>query len=160
GYMPSVYSSFSRREIAVSQLATRAGSPPAAGTILRRVFDRQEWQELKRELVEWEAWTAELMETQLSYPLLGFYRSQHVRQNWLAALTAMVDVAAFVKATAPEGKASAAEVTYAIGRHALADISIQLRVRPGEVDRLTDTDFDILYDAVDQAVDDPVDREE
>jgi hypothetical protein len=160
GYMPSVYSSFSRREIAVSQLATRAGSPPAAGTILLGVFDRQDWHELKRQLVEWEAWTAELMETQLSYPLLGFYRSQHVKQNWLAALTAMVDVAAFVKATAPAGKLSAAEVTYAIGRHALADISIQLRVRPGEIDRLTDADFDVLYDAVDDAVEDAVSREE
>ena len=28
GYLPAVYGSFSRREIAVSQLATRAGSPP------------------------------------------------------------------------------------------------------------------------------------
>src|SRR5919197_736926 len=55
---------------------------------------------LERELRSWEEWAAELMETQLSYPLLGFYRSQHVNQNWLAALTAMVDVAAFVKATA------------------------------------------------------------
>ena len=31
GYMPAVYGAFSRRETAVSQLATRAGSPPAAG---------------------------------------------------------------------------------------------------------------------------------
>ena len=36
GYLPAVYGSFSRREIAVSQLATRAGSPPAAGVILHR----------------------------------------------------------------------------------------------------------------------------
>src|SRR5262249_57110638 len=36
GYMPSVYSAFSRRETAVSQLATRGGSPPAARTLLHR----------------------------------------------------------------------------------------------------------------------------
>jgi hypothetical protein len=34
GYMPSVYVAFSRRETAVSQLATRGGSPPAAATLL------------------------------------------------------------------------------------------------------------------------------
>jgi hypothetical protein len=32
GYMPSVYGAFSRRETTVSQLATRGGSPPAAGS--------------------------------------------------------------------------------------------------------------------------------
>ena len=161
GYMPSVYGAFSRREIAVSQFAPRAGSPPAAGALLRNVFGRQQWRELERELRAWEEWAAELMETQLSYPVLGYYRSQHVNQNWLAALTAMVDVAAFVKATAPEGKVVAADVTYAIGRHALADLALQHRVerRPSD-GRLADGEFDALYAIADDATDDAVDREE
>ena len=37
GYLPSVYAAFSRREIAVSQLATRAGTPPTALHLLRRI---------------------------------------------------------------------------------------------------------------------------
>jgi hypothetical protein len=110
GYMPSVYSAFSRRETAVSQLATRGGSPPAAGTLLHRAAGRERWRDLERDLRSWEEWAAELMETHLSYPLLGFYRSQHVGQNWLAALTAMVDVAAFVKATTPD--VDGADITY------------------------------------------------
>jgi hypothetical protein len=160
GYMPSVYTAFSRRETAVSQFATRAGSPPAAGVLLHQVIGRQQWRELERELQSWEEWAAELMETQLSYPLLGFYRSQHVNQNWLAALTAMVDVAAFVKATAPEGKVVAADVTYAIGRHALADLALQHQVTTGQANRLTEADFDELYSIVDAVTDDAVDREE
>jgi hypothetical protein len=160
GYMPSVYGAFSRRETAVSQFATRAGSPPAAGVVLRNAFGRRRWTELERELRGWEEWAAELMETQLSYPLLGFYRSQHVSQNWLAALTAMVDVAAFVKATAPDEKATAADVTYSIGRHALADLALQTRVERRPVDRLSDEDFDALYAIVDEATDDAVDRAE
>ena len=160
GYMPSVYTAFSRRETAVSQFAARAGSPPAAGLILRNAFGRQHWRELERELRSWEEWAAELMETQLSYPLLGFYRSQHVNQNWLAALTAMVDVAAFIKATAPEGKVAAADVTYAIGRHALADLALQHRVVRGPADRLGDGDFEALYSIADEATDDTIDRDE
>ena len=160
GYLPAVYASFSRRETAVSQLATRAGSPPTAGIILHQAIGRQHWRELERELREWEAWAAELMETHLSYPLLGFYRSQHVNQNWLAALTAMVDVAAFVKATAPEGKVVAADVTYAIGRHALADLTTQYGLAARPADRLTEREFDHLYEVVETATDDAVERGE
>jgi hypothetical protein len=159
GYMPSVYTAFSRRETAVSQFATRAGSPPSAGVLLNQAISRQQWRELERELRSWEEWAAELMETQLSYPLLGFYRSQHVNQNWLAALTAMVDVAAFVKATAPDGKVVAADVTYAIGRHALADLALRHDVGKEQRERLSAADFDELYAIVEEVTDDPVDRD-
>ena len=143
GYMPSVYSAFSRRETAVSQLATRGGSPPAAGTLLHRAAGREQWRDLERDLRSWEEWAAELMETHLSYPLLSFYRSQHVGQNWLAALTAMVDVSAFVKATTPD--VDGADITYRIGRHALADLAHQFSLEPAEVDRLTDEEFADLF---------------
>jgi hypothetical protein len=156
GYLPAVYGSFSRREIAVSQLATRAGSPPAAGVILHRVAGRERWLELERDLRDWEAWAAELMETHLSYPILGWYRSQHVSQNWLAALTAMTDVAAFVTAVESDGEVEAAELTYAIGQHALADLAAQYRVKPMSVDRLPDEQFEKLYGLVRGALGNPV----
>jgi hypothetical protein len=82
GYMPAVYSAFSRRETAMSQLATRAGSPPAATSLLQRAAARGSWRHLERDLQAWEEWAAELMETHLTYPLLAFYRSQHLNQNW------------------------------------------------------------------------------
>ena len=159
GYMPAVYTGFSRREIAVSQLATRGGSPPAAGTLIHRAAGREHWRELERDLQSWEEWAADLMETHLSYPLLAFYRSQHVNQNWLAALTAMVDVAAFVKATSPDGELEAADVTYRIGRHALADLAVQFRLEAAPVDRLLDTDFDDLFAIVERSAFTNVDRE-
>ena len=160
GYLPAVYGAFSRREVAVSQLATRAGSPPAAGVILEGVAGHERWRELERELRNWEEWAAELMETHLSYPLLGFYRSQHVNQNWLAALTAMVDVSAFVGAIKGKGRSEAAEVTFAIGRHALSDLAHQYRVAVRRVDRLSDDEFDELYALISPAMTEPVEREE
>lgn len=160
GYLPAIYSSFSRRETAVSQLATRGGSPPAAGTLIRRAAGHERWRELERDLHDWEAWAADLMETHLSYPLLGFYRSQHVNQNWLAALTAMVDVAAFVKAVTRPGESEAAEITYGIGRHALADLTHQYGLDPGGVDRLSDEDFDELFEIVERSTAMNVDREQ
>jgi hypothetical protein len=159
GYMPAVYGAFSRREVAVSQLATRAGSPPAAGVLIHRSVGHARWAELERDLRGWEEWAADLMETHLSYPLLGFYRSQHVNQNWLAALTAMVDVAAFVSSIKHEDEAEPAHITYAIGRHALADLAHQYGVRARPTDRLPDGEFDELYDLAEEALADPVDRE-
>jgi hypothetical protein len=50
GYMPAVYSAFSRRETAVSQLAPRAGSPPAAAALLQRAAARGSWRHLERDL--------------------------------------------------------------------------------------------------------------
>jgi hypothetical protein len=159
GYMPAVYGAFSRRETAVSQLATRAGSPPAAGVLLHRAASHERWRELERDLRAWEEWAAELMETHLSYPLLGFYRSQHVNQNWLAALTAMVDVAAFVGAIKGEGRSEAAEITFDIGRHALSDLAHQYNVDPGRVERLSDAEFDELYGLIAATMTHPVERE-
>ena len=156
GYMPSVYSAFSRRETAVSQLATRAGSPPAAATLLHRAAGRERWNELQRDLRSWEEWAAELMETHLTYPLLAFYRSQHVNQNWLAALTAMVDVAAFIKATLHDS-VEAADITFRIGRHALADLALQFHLEPVRVDRLSDADFEELFAIVDRSTAENVD---
>jgi len=132
GYLPAVYGAFSRREIAVSQLSNRAGNPPSAGALLQRASDRSGFEELGRYLDRAEEWIAELMETQLTYPLLAYYRSQHVGQNWLAALTTMVDTSAVLVAALEEGApdSASAELTYRLGRHALSDLAYQIAGNP------------------------------
>jgi hypothetical protein len=148
GYLPSVYAAFSRREVAVSQLATRAGTPPTAVHLLRRISEHDRWTQLRDYLADAEAWVAELMETHLSYPLLAYYRSQHVNQNWLAALTTIVDTSAALVAALPKGEPAIAEQTYAIGRHALSDLAHVFEVRPAEANRLTDEAFEALWRAL------------
>ena len=129
GYLPALFQAFSRRETAVSRLDPRAGSPPTALALLERSGQRGGWPELDEYFREWETWTAELMETHLSYPILGYFRSQHLNQNWLAALTTVVDVSAYALAYGPEEEVGAAELTFRIGRHALADLSLTLATR-------------------------------
>ena len=114
GYLPALYQAFSRREAAVARLDPRAGSPPSAGRLLERSGQRGGWPELDEYLLECETWTAEVMETHLSYPILGYFRSQHVNQNWLAALTTIVDACAYALAYGPEDSTQAPELTFRI----------------------------------------------
>ncbi|MBV9604934.1 MAG: hypothetical protein JO027_07500 [Solirubrobacterales bacterium] len=134
GYLPALYQAFSRRETAVARLDPRAGSPPSAGRLLERTGQRGGWSELDEYLLEWENWTAAVQETHLSYPILGYFRSQHVEQNWLAALTAVVDASAYALAYGPEGETEAAELTFRMGRHALADLAHTFSTRRLEQD--------------------------
>ena len=102
-YLPSLYQAFSRRETTVSQLDARAGSPPSAGRLVARAAERGGWGAVNSYLRGWEEWSAELMETHLSYPSLAYFRSQHVNQNWLAALCTILDASALSVAAAPQG---------------------------------------------------------
>ncbi len=134
GYLPALFQAFSRREAAVARLDPRAGSPPSPGRLLERSGERGGWADLDEYLLEWETWTAELMETHLSYPILGYFRSQHVDQNWLAALTTIVDASAYALAYGPKGSTEAAELTFRIGGHALGDLAYTLSTRRVERD--------------------------
>jgi len=145
-YLPSLYQAFSRRETTVSQLDARAGSPPSAGRLVVRAAERGGWPAVNDYLRSWEEWSAELMETHLSYPQLAFFRSQHVNQNWLSALCTILDACALAVSAAPRGSVAEARFTYAISRHAVADLSYTFRVRPvaPDPDRLPAADFAAL----------------
>ncbi|PYO69769.1 MAG: two pore domain potassium channel family protein, partial [Gemmatimonadetes bacterium] len=73
GYFPVLYQAFSRREVSISLLDARAGSPPSAAELLRRHGGPGGAPALERLLTEWERWAAELLETHLSYPLLAYF---------------------------------------------------------------------------------------
>jgi hypothetical protein len=131
GYLPALFQAFSGRETAVSRLDARAGSPPCAATLLERSGIHGGWPGLNEYLREWESWAAELMETHLSYPILGYFRSQHINQNWLAALTTVVDASAYAVAYGPREYLGSAELTFRVGRHTLADLAFAFTRRRG-----------------------------
>jgi hypothetical protein len=135
-YLPVLYQAFSRRELSISLLDARAGSPPTAEMLMRRHGDDPEV--FERQLAEWERWAAELMESHLSYPTLAYYRSQHQNQSWLSALTTILDASAFTLASFDGSIARQARLTFAMARHAVVDLSQVFRARPeGGPDRLS-----------------------
>lgn len=143
GYLPIFYQTFSRREATIALLDGRAGSPPTAGELLRRLQDDQI--ELRRTLREYERWAADLLESHLSYAVLMFYRSQHERQSWVATLTAILDTSSIIMVRGTEVDANAAQLTFAMARHAAVDLSDVFERAPAvpEDDRL-ESDFERL----------------
>src|SRR6202789_553551 len=151
GYLPVVYGSFSRREIQISMLDARAGSPPTATELLVRLAGSSENPAIEQIVLDevlrdWERWAGELLESGLSYPVLSFFRSQHSNQSWLGTLMTMLDVTSLL-ITGIEGiHPGQARLTFAMARHAAVDLAqvVNARYDPQAPDRLTDAQFDTL----------------
>jgi hypothetical protein len=143
-YLPVLYQAFSRREIVISLLDARAGSPPSAGEFLRRLANARTWHSVDPLLSEWERWSAELLESHLSFPVLSFYRSQHDNQSWVATLVTILDTSAVLIAGVDGTDGHQARLTFAMARHAAVDLGLVFGMPPLPVEenRLPSTDLD------------------
>jgi hypothetical protein len=150
GYVPIIYQAFSRREINISLLDARAGSPPSATEMLRRHYRAQRIEELVQFMRDWERWSAELLESHLSYPVLTYYRSQHERQSWLAALTTVLDTCALLIVGFENITTPTIRNTFAIARHAAVDLAQVYGTPPvnPKFNRLPPDDFSRMRDSL------------
>jgi Ion channel len=129
-YLPVLYTAFSERETNISLLDARAGSPPTATELLRRHDYGEDSVALEQYLRDWEIWSAQLMESHLSYPTLCFWRSQHSNQSWLAALTTILDACALIMTSAEGPLRWQARMTFAMSRHAVVDLCLIVHQPP------------------------------
>jgi hypothetical protein len=155
GYLPVVYGSFSRREIQISMLDARAGSPPTATELLVRLAGSSENPAIEQIVLDevlrdWERWAGELLESGISYPVLSFFRSQHSNQSWLGALMTMLDVTSLVIVGIEGIHPGQARLTFAMARHAAVDLAqvVNARYDPEAAERLTDADFNTLRETL------------
>ncbi len=153
GYFPVLYGAFSRREVNISLLDARAGSPPTAAELLRRHAFASGGDALTKLLEEWERWSAELLESHISYPLLCYFRSQHTNQSWLGGLCAVLDTCALMIASVQDMPGRQAQLTFAMARHAVVDLSQVFDLEPvnPDQDRLPAGAFTQVHDLLCQA---------
>jgi hypothetical protein len=143
GYLPVLYQAFSRREVNIVMLDARAGSPSSAIELLRHFSETGALDRFDETLRDAERWTAELLESHVSYPVLSHFRSQHDNQSWLGATATVLDACALTMAGIREIPARQAQLTFAMARHAVVDIAQILRRPPRapEPDRLPAATF-------------------
>jgi hypothetical protein len=141
-----IYQAFSRREVNIVLLDARAGSPPTAAEILRRHTGPHGLDALRVLLHDWERWSAQILESHVSYPVVSYFRSQHSNESWLAALAAILDVSALLIANVEDACSRQARLTFAMCRHTVVDLAQVFyrkplvgaanRLPPGELQRL------------------------
>lgn len=124
----SLYAHFQRREVLVVTLDARAGAPPSGVTLLETHGRLHMTERLERTFEEWERWSAEVLDSHLAYPILGYFRSSHDNESWISALGAVLDAATLV-VTAIEGLPKGeALMMVEIGNHLVEDLSQQFRI--------------------------------
>lgn len=122
-YLPSIYGSYSRREVAVTALETQAGSPPSAVTLLARLARIDGLAKLDTLWVEWRRWFADIEETHCTNPSLVFFRSPQPDRSWVTASGAVLDAAALAASTLDLGHQPEAELCIRAGYLSLRRIA-------------------------------------
>jgi Ion channel len=142
-YLPVIYQAFSKREVSIVLLDARAGSPPTASELLIRHAGPHGLDALQILFRDWEHWSAELLESHISYPVVSYFRSQHTNESWVAALAAILDTSALLIATSDNPCSRQARLTFAMCRHTIADLAQVFSARPrvATYDRLPPADF-------------------
>lgn len=98
-YLPTIYGAFARRELMVTLLEVRAGSPPSAVEMLLRFHNFHGLNELSEHWTRWEEWFADIQESHTSLAVLSFFRSPRPEHSWITAAGCVLDSAALSAST-------------------------------------------------------------
>jgi hypothetical protein len=150
-FLPTMYQQFSRREVLVSQLDTRAGRPPTPVALFRRA-KRIGWvQQLDDFWLDWERWFAEIDESHTSYLALPFFRSPRHERSWITAAGAVLDSASLRLAVVDLPRSWQAQLCIRAGYLALRNIASSYDIPFDDDPRPTDP-ISITRDEFDEVV--------
>ena len=127
-FLFSLYANFQRRESRVVMLDARAGAPPSGVTLLETYAQLEMIGRLPETFVKWEAWSAEVLDSHLAYPILTYFRSSHDNESWISALGAVLDAASLLVSTVDSIPAGEAKMMVGMGAHLVEDISNQFNL--------------------------------
>jgi hypothetical protein len=124
----TLYGSFQRREVAVVVLEASAGAPPSGVTLLETYALAGILDDLPRVFETWQAWSADVLDSHLAYPVLAYFRSSHDNDSWISSLGAVMDAATLVLTTIDGGPKGWAKLFRAVGGHCLEDLAQYFRL--------------------------------
>ena len=153
-YLPTMYGAFSQREVAVTGLETRAGSPPSPYKMLVRYHLIQGLEEVGEVWPPWQGWFQLVEESHTALQPLVFYRSPQPDRSWVTAAGAVLDAAALVSSTVDLPRDPQAELCIRSGYLCLQRIAevfgIPYNPDPSPTDFITISreEYDEVYDAM------------
>ena len=126
----SLYSSLGHREVLVTKLHNRAGSPPSGVTLLETYARLKMLEDLPGFLSAWEEWSTEVLIGSLSYPVLPYFRSARPDESWVSALGALLDAATLIISCIEDGPAGPANLLYESGCQLVNDLKDYFKISP------------------------------
>jgi hypothetical protein len=122
-FLFSLFGSYQRREVSVVTLQAKAGVPPSAVVLLEALARMDLVARLPEFFGDWERWAAEVLDSHVAYPLLGYFRSSHDNLSWISALGTVLDAASLVLTTILDVPRGQAELMKGVGSHLVEDIT-------------------------------------
>jgi Ion channel len=119
----SLFASFQRREVLVITLDPAAGAPPSGVLLLETARKLRMPELLDRTFEEWKAWSADVLDSHLAYPMLNYFRSSHDNESWVSALGAVLDAATLLMTTVEGERTGQAKLMFKVGAHLVEDLS-------------------------------------
>jgi hypothetical protein len=146
-YLPALYGAYSKREARLLTLDDPIGGRITPVRVIAVHASDGDLDLLYRFFAEWEMWTAEVLESHVSYPMLALFRSQHAGQSWITALGVVTDAATLTCACVVGAEHREPYLLHRRGRRAIAEIAARLHVPEGRpaASWLTRENMDIAW---------------
>ena len=141
-FLFALFAEFQRRELLVITLSARAGAPPSGLALLQTYAKDDMVERLADVFADWEVWSAQVLDSHLSYPILALFRSTHDNQSWLSALGAVLDAATFVLTTIEDVPRGPARLMHRGGLHLVADLAQYFRLEEPQEPYVEESEFD------------------
>jgi hypothetical protein len=141
-FLFTLVTSFQRRETAVVSLDALAGAPPSGVNLLENCALHRMPQQLEATFGEWRAWSADVLESHLAYPVLAYFRSSHDNEAWLNSFGAVMDAAVLVLTTVEGCAQGPAHLMFKVGGHLVEDIAWRRNFQADSLPWVERADFD------------------
>ncbi len=145
GYLPTLYAAYREREsllLTLDDLTCERMTPMA---LVRSLVIDGDLEPLRACFTEWERWTAAVLESHTTYPMMAMFRSQHAGQSWLTALGVVTDAAVALVATVPGEDRREPMRLYRRAARTFTVLGDRLHVPPKEGPTLTPTMYESGY---------------
>ena len=150
-YLPAIYAAFSKREVLVGLLESRAGTPPSPVTMLVRFHFVGGLDRLPSFFERWEDWFVEVEESHTNFAALNFFRSPSADRSWITAAGCVLDTAALSLSVLDRPTSPEAALCLRAGFLSLRKISDYFMIPHNDDPQPTDPisisrrEFDLMY---------------
>lgn len=148
GYLPTLFSAYSDREALLLTLDDLTDEQMTPIRLVASIVHDADPETAYPFFAEWEAWTARVLQSHTSYPMLMLFRSQHTGQSWLTGLGVVADAAVAFVACVPGADTREPMRMYRRAARTFEVLGGRFRVEPSDKGVFDFAQFQVGYDLI------------